>query len=163
MNLLQEVQAGAISGVSMSEWEEVSITVDSGASETVAPESMAKAIPVDSSPGSLRGAKYEVANGHIIHNKGEKRCILQNDGGTEKLLSFQVCDVHKPLLAVSKLCEIGHAVVFHPEWSFIENLATGERMTLEKKDGLYELRAWVKSAKNTGDGGHSSFGGPGPR
>ena len=159
--MLKEIVAPGISGVSYQEWEEVIITVDSGASETVAPLSMAKMIPIQSSPGSLRGAKYEVANGQVIHNKGEKRCILQNDGGTEKLLSFQMCDVHKPLLAVSRLCETGHAVVFHPEWSFIENLATGERMTLQQREGLYELKAWVKAAKIDQPGTSPSFAGPG--
>ena len=46
--------------------------------------------------------------------------------------TFQVCDVHKPLLAVSKLCNTGHAVVFHPEWSFIENLSSQYLIKMQK-------------------------------
>ncbi len=144
---LREVREGSLSAVAQPEWEEITITVDSGASETVAPLNMAMHVPIESSEASLRGAKYEVANGGVLHNKGEKNCIVQAFGGSAKLLCFQVCDVHKPLLAVSKLCEAGNAVVFHPDWSYIENLKTGERTTLEKKDGLYELRVWVRSAK----------------
>ncbi len=147
LNVLVKVkEPWDIDHLSATRWELVTITVDSGASETVAPSKMAECIPIHSSEASRRGAKYEVANGGILHNLCEKRCILQNDGGSEKLLSFQICDVHKPLLAVSRLCESGHAVVFHPDWSYIENLQTGERMTLEKNDGLYELRAWVRAA-----------------
>ena len=113
---------------------------------------MASSVPIQDSAASLAGKEYEVANGESIVNLGEKRCLLQNEGGSEKLLTLQVCDVHKPLLSVSKLCGSGHAVGFHPEWSFIENLATGERMTLEQKNGLYELKAWVKGAPGSRQG-----------
>ena len=133
------------------------ITVDSGASETVAPPGMARHVPISDSEASLRGAKYEVANGQITWKKDEKKCVMQNEGGTQKLLSFQVCDVHKPLLAVSKLCEAGYAVVFHPKWSYIEDMETGEKMDLEQREGLYQLRAWVRAAPVTG------FARPGPR
>ena len=152
---LSEIREGALSAMVHPEWEEITITVDSGASETVAPLSMGVNIPIESSEASLRGVKYEVANGGVVHNKGEKNCIVQAVGGSAKLLCFQVCDVHKPLLAVSKLCEAGNAVIFHPAWSYIENLKTGERTTLEKREGLYELRAWVRAAKGFGRQGQA--------
>ena len=158
LHMLKEVNDHThLSTVCAQEWVEITVTVDSGASETVAPLKMAEHIPIRDSPASLRGASYEVANGAVIRNLGERRCILQNMGGTEKLLSFQVCDVHKPLLAVSQLVKTGHAVVFHPEWSYIENLATGEKMTLEQREGLYELKAWVRAADEP------DFAGPGRR
>ena len=135
------------------------MTVDSGASETVAPPEAAVGVPITDSPASLRGAEYEVANGVAIPNKGEKKCILQAEEGGPKLLNIQICDVHKPLLAVSRLCEAGHAVIFHPAWSYIENLATGEKTTLEKKGGLYELRAWVKKAPDIKNQGFARPGG----
>ncbi len=152
---LKEVKDGAISGLAESEWVEVTITVDSGASETVAPLKMAENIPIENSEASLRGVSYEVANGGIIRNTGQKNCIVQTNGGTAKLLSFQVCDVHKPLLAVSRLCEAGNAVVFHPAWSYIENLKTGERTTLVEREGLYELKVWMRAAKDFGRPGQS--------
>ena len=147
LNVLVEVKEhGNLDDLSASRWELVTITVDSGASETVAPFSMARHIPVTDSAASLRGVVYEVANGARIHNKGEKKCLMQSTNGTERLLSFQVCDVHKPLLAVSRLCEAGYAVVFHPAWSYIEDIETGEKMTLEQNEGLYQLKAWIKAA-----------------
>ena len=149
VKMLRELRANGLLAVKENEWEEIVMTVDSGASETVAPPDVASGIPITDSPASLRGAMYEVANGEVITNKGEKRCVIQCEEGTAKLMNIQVCDVHKPLLAVSKLCDSGHAVVFHPTWSYIEHLATGERTTLDKKDGVYELRAWVKRAPGT--------------
>ncbi len=157
VNMLKEIiVANSLNALDGNEWEEITITVDSGASETVVPHKMAQHIPIESSSASLRGAKYEVANGGIIDNKGERRCILETEEGAQKLLSFQVCDVHKPLLAVSKLVETGHAVVFHPAWSYIENIYTGEKITLHAKDGLYELKAWVKHASSPGFPGHGA-------
>ena len=95
--------------------------------------------------GSRSGVIYEVANGQTIENFGQKSCVVQaRCGSSEQLLAFQVCEVHKPLLRVSKLLSVGKAVVFHPDWSYIEDLQSGERIDLVAKDGLFELHCWVK-------------------
>ena len=126
-------------------WQQLIITVDSGASESVAPGSAATNVPVEESLGSRSGVTYEVANGEIIDNQGQKNCVIKARGGsTEQLLAFQVCEVHKPLLSVSKLLSVGKAVVFHPDWSYIEDLVTGEKIDLVQKDGLFELHCWVR-------------------
>ena len=126
-------------------WQQLIITVDSGASESVAPPTSASNVPIEDSPGSRGGVTYEVANGEIISNLGQKNCVVHARGGsTEQLLSFQICEVHKPLLSVSKLLSVGKAVVFHPDWSYIEDLVTGEKIDLVAKDGLFELHCWVR-------------------
>ena len=126
-------------------WQQLIITVDSGASESVAPGSAATNVPVEESLGSRSGVTDEVANGEIIDNQGQKNCVIKARGGsTEQLLAFQVCEVHKPLLSVSKLLSVGKAVVFHPDWSYIEDLVTGEKIDLVQKDGLFELHCWVR-------------------
>ena len=85
------------------------------------------------------------ANGEIISNLGQKNCVVHARGGsTEQLLSFQICEVHKPLLSVSKLLSVGKAVVFHADWLYIEDLVTGETIDLVAKDGLFELHCWVR-------------------
>ena len=38
----------------------------------------------------------------------------------------------------------GHRVVFDPEWSYVEDIASGERTTLKRKRGLFVLQAWVR-------------------
>ena len=146
ISFLKERRPSTISAIQGQDWEELVMTVDSGASETVAPPTAGTGIQITDSKASLEGVEYEVADGNTIPNLGDKRCVIQSESGTMKLLTLQICDVRKPLLAVSKLCATGHAVVFHPEWSYIEHVATGERMTLEQRDGLYHLRTWVKAA-----------------
>ena len=54
---------------------------------------------------------------------------------------FHVADVKKPLAAAAKVVEAGNRVVFDPNpgASFIENIATGERIALRKERGVYVL------------------------
>ena len=55
-------------------WQEIKITVDSGASDTVMPLSLCADIPVLASMQSKSGLEYEVANGASIPNEGERKC-----------------------------------------------------------------------------------------
>ena len=128
-------------------WQTIVITVDSGATDSVAPTSSASNVPIVESMSSKVGATYAVANGEIIHNLGQKDCVLADEGISPQFLSFQVCDVHKPSLSVSKLNAAGKAMLFHPAWSYIEDLKTGERINLVCNDGLYELHCWVRPAQ----------------
>ena len=62
-------------------------------------------------------------------------------------MTFQVCDVTKPLASVSKICENGHSVVFSPSWgqrgSYIVSHENGEKIWLTPKDGVYVLEAKI--------------------
>ena len=42
---------------------------------------------------------------------------------------------------------VGKAVVVHPDWSYTEDLVTGEKIGLVAKDGLFELHCWVVLTK----------------
>ena len=55
--------------------EKVTLTVDSGASDTVIPANMLAWIELMPSPKV--GTEYEVANGKVVHNLGEKKCIMK--------------------------------------------------------------------------------------
>ena len=96
----------------LSQWERVVLTVDSGASGTVLPPSVARSLPLLHS--SKVGIEYEVANVGVLVNLGAKKAdvMLTEDGTKYVVMSFQVVGVHKPLLAVSKLVESGHRVLF---------------------------------------------------
>ena len=67
--------------------------------------------------------------------------------GQWKNMTFQVCDVTRPLASVSKIVETGHSVVFNPpqdpRGSYIQNYRTGEKMWLTQKDGVYVLETKV--------------------
>ena len=50
---------------------------------------------------SRNGAEYAAANGATIPNLGKRRCEVMTVGRLQpKTITFQVADVHKPLLSI---------------------------------------------------------------
>jgi hypothetical protein len=101
-------------------WTLMSITIDSGASETVTGPSTFQQVSVGPSPGSSRGQVY------------------------------RACDVTKPLGSVSKICKKGHRVVFEDGCSYIYNLYTGDTTWLREENGVYIMDVWVPPSGFTG-------------
>ena len=149
-----------LNNVTANEWKRVRFCVDSGAGETVMAEEELPEVETKESWGSKRGQSYEVANGDEIDNKGEKKFVghmVTIDGGDSggRGVTAQVCDVHRPLMAVKRVCKHGNRVVFDDDGSYVENKQTGERMKIEEDDGDYVLDLWVK----VGQEGETPFGG----
>ena len=125
------------------EWERVVLTVDSGASDTVVPPHVARNLPL--LPSAKVGIEYEVANGGVVVNLCERRGEMNTrDGGPCFLMSFQVVEVHKPLLAVSKLIEFGHTVTMNMADPHIL-LSTGEKVPMRCSGGTYEVDVWIRN------------------
>ncbi len=83
-------------------WEEVEVTVDSGACDIVMPVNMCSVIPTVESERQRDNMEYEVANGETIPNRGEKRCLLMTMGArVPQRIVFHIADVHKALLSAS--------------------------------------------------------------
>ena len=146
---LWEVNTGQLSVINEPEWECLRMTVDSGASDTVVPPSFAKNCPLLPSPKV--GVEYEVANGDSVYNLGEKKCTMKinKDSKTNFLMSFQVVEVHKPLLAVSKLVQAGHQVHFDQKNPHIL-LSTGEKLPMILSGGTYEIELWLRNPSFSG-------------
>ena len=126
------------------DWIEIEVTVDSGACETVMPSNMATGIEIVPSSTS-HGAEYEVANGESIPNLGERRCLLMTLGSTAaKKIVFQVADVHKPLLSISRCADMGLHCHLGKEGGYMEDTMTGERIPLHRAENLYVMKAWIK-------------------
>ena len=131
------------------QWERVVLTVDSGASDTVLPPSIARNVPLIHS--DKVGIEYEVANGGVVVNLGEKKAEmkLREDDTTSMIMSFQVVEVHKPLLAVSRLVENGHRVCFDKQDPHIL-LSTGAKIPMKCNMGTYEVEVWILNPGFTG-------------
>ena len=119
------------------EWEELEIAVDSGASVTVIGKYMVKAVQAK---GARPDIKYEVADGTQIEHLGKKTFTAFSDSGTEHYLTAQVTEVNK---AVSKLTSKGCRVVFEEGNSYIENKSSGDWSPLQERGGMYFIRMWV--------------------
>lgn len=109
------------------EWEELEMAVDSGAGETVIGEGMVKCVEVVEGEARKKGVKYEVADGTLIDNEGEKKSVGVTGGGVAKRVCEQVCGVSKSLLSVRKVTGTRNTVVFRKGYGWIEDDRTGER------------------------------------
>ena len=144
---MSTIMSQGINSVGKDEWEEVEMTIDSGASETVVGEDMLASVELREGLGSKRGVEYEVANGVRIPNLGEKRFLGISDEGVKRHITAQVCEVNKGLLSVRRMVGAGNRVVFEPTGSYIEDPNTGEYMNLEEKNGMYVLKLWTRGSK----------------
>ena len=81
------------------------------------------------------------ANGQEMKVDGEKVVkFVTNE--RQCGIKFLVTDVKKPLAAVSAIVDEGNVVVFGPgPWgSFIQNLASGEKIPMERRKGTYVIK-----------------------
>ena len=146
-------RAGFLGNLGHTGWTEIKVTVDSGACDTVMPLSMCAHIPHLPSEMSKNGGVYEVANKETIPNVGERRCVVMtSNGGGEKRITFQIADVHKPLLSISKLADQGFACVLTRDGGWLEHIETGERIPVQREGSLYTLNMWIKDDQDPGQG-----------
>jgi hypothetical protein len=154
INLLEEKlkdEGNSINNVEAG-WEFVSILIDSGSTETVAPKDSLKGYELTSTDWSETGKGYTAANGTDIPNLGEKVVKGQAaNGGMWCSMTFQICEVTKPLGSVSRICQAGSRVVFGPpeEGSYIEHIQTGKKTMLRQSKGLYYLDVWVAPSETS--------------
>ena len=100
-----------------------------------------------------KGVRYEVADGTLIPNLGEKKFIAVNDSGVARHKKAQVCDVNKALLAVHRVVQAGNRVVFSASGSFVQDEQAGETMPLEERGGMCMLKLWVTAQGFSGPAG----------
>ena len=118
------------------------ITVDSAAEESVCPHGWAENFGI--SPVT-KGQELKLVNasgGKIIHYGSRKVALQAQEAGGRLLeMGFEVTDVKKPLLAVSRICEKGNVVQFGPEphQNFIMNIATGEQLFMKRRGNSWVL------------------------
>ena len=118
---LVEVVPEHVNTVEEQEWEEIELTVDSGATETVVGDGMLRNIELKEGAAYKRGVQYEVANGELIPNLGEKHFVGVSEDGRVRGMTAQVCEVNKALLSVKRMVQAGNRVVFEPSGGYIED------------------------------------------
>ena len=128
-------------------WHEIEMTADSGACDTVMPLRDCEWIKIHESLQSKAGCKYEVANGAIIPNLGERRCLIWSEGTSEpRGISLQVADVKKPLLSLSRCADLGYESRLGKVAGCLVDTETGETIPLQRKGNVYVLKTWIRDA-----------------
>ena len=129
-------------------WEILSVTVDSGAADSVMPESKCCQYEVVENPKSLAGSNCSGADGSAIPNLGERTIDVVTEAGNNAKMRFQVCPVTKALGSVLKMVRNGHRVVFddeeYGEGSYIQDRRTGQKTYLRQENGVFVLDVWVR-------------------
>ena len=69
-----------------------------------------------------------------------------------KLMNFQVCDVHKPLLSATKVCDMNYRCVLERNGGYLEDQETGDVIPLHRRGSLYYMNIWVKESSFTRQG-----------
>ena len=120
------------------------IIVDSGAAESVAPESTCPHLPLMKSPGSRAGLECRTAGGERLKNNGQRQVQAWTEEGCPVGMTFQVAKVTKPLNSASKMCDAGNVVIFTAHGGTMLNLWTCTTTRIGRESGVCVLNTWVR-------------------
>ena len=78
--------------------------------------------------------EYEVANGASIPNEGERRCLMMTKGASlPKRITFQVADVHKTLLSITRAADVGYECHLNAKGGYLWDILQAEASRLEEE------------------------------
>lgn len=147
--LVSKEPTGTVCTIGDEQFVEIDVTVDSGASETVMPESgLDGNVDITESAACKRGVTYEVANGTSIPNLGERKFLGITAEGGQRGVTAQVCAVKQTLMSVSKMTAQGNRAMFDDEGSYVEDKTSGEITWMRQVGGMYMLKMWVSRKTN---------------
>lgn len=133
------------------EWEDyecVEALLDSGAGECVCGPDHFEGTPMCTDPKRPGAStEYVTADGGRISNLGEKHVKGISEEGSRLGIKFQVANVDRPLIAVSRLTAAGHEVWFGKDGGTITNKANGRITHFRKRNNVYVMRMWVQRPK----------------
>ena len=157
-----EMQKEGLHAVAEEEWILVEVIADSGACETVMPKTMCSGIRLRESKGSKAGTEYEVASGKSVPNLGERHCEVDCEGAASSMLMhFQVADIHRPLLSLSRAADQGFTSHLDMNGGYLEDSMTGERIPIQRRGNLYIMSIWIRGNPESRPPDTSGFARPG--
>ena len=138
--------------VSASSWvdSEIEVTLDSGCVDHILDLGDAPGYEafIAESPGSKRGQRYVVGNGGRVPNEGQLVLNLEHDvkSGSSNLLrsTFQVAEVTRPLMSVSRICDLGMKVIFDSNEALVVNAESKTIAKFMRRGGLYIAQMRLK-------------------
>ena len=125
------------------DWEDVDIevTLDSGCCDHVMDAEDAPGHLVSESPGSRRGQNFIVGNGERVPNEGQVRLKLESTGPDGRVMpvhsTFQVAEITRPLMSVSKICDQGFSCLFTKDGAQVMDSQQKVVCHFGRANGLY--------------------------
>ena len=94
---------------------------------------------VEASAGSKCGQGFLVGNGERVPNRGQLRLRMKSNGDDGVLMSsiFQVAEITRPLMSVSKICDQDMICIFEKSHARIVDQQNNVVARFEREGGLY--------------------------
>ena len=121
------------------------VTVDSGAADNVIPKGMFPDVPLQESPGSVKGQYWVSAKGGKIYNLGQKVIEFVTEEGHAYKITFQVADVTKPLLSAYKVGQKGNVITLNKDNPKIESADKKKVTKLRMEGKVYVMDCWTRA------------------
>ncbi len=101
------------------------------------------------SDGSPRKQNFIVGNGQKGPNEGQLLLSLESDGEANRKIksTFQIAEVKRPLMSVSRVCDQGSACSFSDTHALVLDKAGKTVVKFERRGGLYIARMRLKLPK----------------
>ena len=119
---------------------EVKSVLDSGATDSCAPDCMCPEVKSRPSEGSRRGQMYTTAGGKNIANQGEKDITMVTGANEVVQTNWQTVDVTRPLSSVRQMCLQGNRVIFGAQDGVIYNIESGHEPPFWCREQCLRLR-----------------------
>ena len=125
-------------------WEPITLTIDSGAGNNVAPKNAFPWIKLQENDDSRSGRFYTTANGKRVYVMGEKVVTIKTMEGVIKKMKFQIADVTRILASVGKITGAGNEVLMQKNGGKIKD-TNGKDTEMEIENGVYVVKGFIKA------------------
>ena len=62
------------------------------------------------------------------------------------MMYFQVADIHRPLLSLSRAADQGFRSVLDQYGGYLEDTTTGEQIPIQRRGNLYIMQMWIRAS-----------------
>ncbi len=145
MEQLEKLETSVAELSALTNTTKVVLGVDSGAGVSVWPTKLCDDYPTKQTAASRSGASYASAQAgsSAIVNRSERTLEL-HVGNEARAFKAQVCEVRKPLLSVSEMCDARHDVHFPASGeAFAVHKGSGQVTPFVRSKGVFEIEAQV--------------------
>ena len=81
---------------------------------------------------------------------GVRKCQVSTEGcTTDKLMHFNVADIRKPLLSITKVADMGFECILGKHGGYLMDTHNGEWIPIDRKGNLYTMKLWIRDASQT--------------
>ena len=130
--------------------------MDSGCVDHICGKTDVPGYDIEQLAGSRRGQEYTVGTGGKVSNHGEGTVCtkVELDGDECNAINsvFQVADITRPLMSVSRICDANMTATFDREKAVIRDAKGKVVCIFRRRGGLYVCRMNIKTGPCTRPG-----------